>query len=125
MNCPICNNQMNRGIFICTVEDSRILDNSNNLVFIHKTNEFVLDSDSEEIGSYNNVYYCSSDSYFEPYDKQIISEQDFIDTTFQIHNSTKTIGDAIQVLVDCGLGTTEEVKNMLKSSNPSVTDWSF
>ena len=122
MNCPKCNNSMSQGIFICTAEDSRILDSSDNLVFIHKPND--IESDSEEIGSYNDVYYCSSDSYFEPYDKQITSEQDFIDVTFQIHNSTKTVNEAIQVLVDCKLGTTAEVKSSLKSSNPTV-NWSF
>tara|TARA_E500000331_G_scaffold333937_1_gene358609 strand:+ start:251 stop:622 length:372 start_codon:yes stop_codon:yes gene_type:complete len=123
MNCPICNNEMSKGIYICTTTDNRVLDSSDNLVFIYKTNE--IESNDEEIGIYNDVYYCSTDNYFKPYDKQIESEQDFINSTFQIHNSTKTIDEAIQVFVDTGLGTTEEIKNMLKSSNPSVTDWSF
>ena len=113
---------MSQGIYICTANDNRILDSSDNLVFIHKVNN--IESDSEEIGSYNNVYYCSTDNYFEPYEKQITTEQEFINRTFEIYNSTKTIDEAIQVLVDGGLGTKEEVKTTLKSYNPSV-NWSF
>jgi hypothetical protein len=113
---------MSQGIYICTANDNRVLDSSDNLVFIHKVNN--IESDSEEIGSYNNVYYCSTDNYFEPYEKQITTEQEFINRTFEIYNSTKTIDEAIQVLVDGGLGTKEEVKTALKSYNPSV-NWSF
>ena len=53
----------------------------------------------------------------------ITTEQQAIDTIFPDDN-TKTIDDVIQTLVDGNLGTTEEVKDMLKSSNPSV-NWSF
>ena len=123
MNCPTCNNEMSKGIYICTTTDNRVLDSSDNLVFIYKTNE--IESNDEEIGNYNDVYYCSTDNYFKPYEKQITTEQEFINSTFQIYNSTKTIDEAIQVFVDTGLGTIEEIKNMLKSSNHSVTDWSF
>jgi len=122
MNCPICNNKMSQGIYICTSTDNRVLDSSNNLVFIYKTNE--IESNDEEVGSYNDVYYCSTDNYFEPYEKQITTEQEFINRTFEIHNSTKTINEAIQVLVDRNIGTSEEIKTILKSSNPLV-NWSF
>ena len=122
MNCPTCNNTMSQGIYICTSTDNRILDSSNNLVFIYKTNE--INAEDEEIGSYNDVYYCSTDNYFEPYEKQITTEQEFINRTFEKYNSTKTINEALQVLVDNNLGTIEEVKTILKSSNPSV-NWSF
>ena len=73
MNCPICNNKMSQGIYICTANDNRVLDSSDNLVFIHKANN--IESGSEEIGSYNDVYYCSTDNYFEPYEKQITTEK--------------------------------------------------
>tara|TARA_Y100000592_G_C5394636_1_gene279960 strand:+ start:120 stop:287 length:168 start_codon:yes stop_codon:yes gene_type:complete len=53
----------------------------------------------------------------------ISTEQEAIDTIFPGDN-TKTIDDVIQTLVDGNLGTTEEVKEMLKTYNPSV-DWSF
>jgi len=53
----------------------------------------------------------------------ITTEQEAIDTIFPDDN-TKTIDDVIQTLVDGNLGTIEEVKEMLKSSNPSV-NWSF
>ena len=113
---------MSQGIYICTANDNRVLDSSDNLVFIHKVNN--IESDSEEIGSYNNVYYCSTDNYFEPYEKQITTEQEFINRTFEKYNSTKTIDEAIQIFVDGELGTIEEVKTILKSSNPSPY-WSF
>tara|TARA_Y100001937_G_C7092694_1_gene318539 strand:+ start:258 stop:629 length:372 start_codon:yes stop_codon:yes gene_type:complete len=123
MNCPKCNNKMNQGIYICTANDNRILDSSGNLVFIYKTNQ--IDADDGEIGSYNDVYYCGSDSYFEPYDKQAVTEQELIQSVFKNKYTTKTIDDVLTKLVNAGLGTTEEIKNILKSSNPSVTDWSF
>ena len=53
----------------------------------------------------------------------ISTEQDAINTIFP-NDNTKTIDDVIQSLVDGKLGTTEEVKSLLKSANPSV-DWSF
>tara|TARA_B100000214_G_scaffold342143_1_gene289736 strand:- start:392 stop:559 length:168 start_codon:yes stop_codon:yes gene_type:complete len=53
----------------------------------------------------------------------ITTEQEAIDVVFPDDN-TKTIDDVIQTLVDGHLGTIEEVKEMLKSSNPSV-NWSF
>ena len=53
----------------------------------------------------------------------ITTEQEAIDTIFPDDN-TKTINDVIQTLVNGNLGTTEEVKAILKSANPSV-DWSF
>ena len=53
----------------------------------------------------------------------ITTEQQAIDTIFPDDN-TKTIDDVIQTLVDGNLGTTEEVKDMLKASTPSV-NWSF
>ena len=52
------------------------------------------------------------------------TEQEVINAIFPSDN-TKTINDVIQVLVDGRLGATEEVKTILKSSNPSITDWSF
>ena len=53
----------------------------------------------------------------------ISTEQEAIDTVFPDDDS-KTINDVIQTFVDGNLGTTEEVKAILKSANPSV-DWSF
>ena len=53
----------------------------------------------------------------------ITTEQEAIDVVFPDDN-TKTIDDVIQTLVDGHLGTIEEVKEMLKTYNPSV-DWSF
>jgi len=53
----------------------------------------------------------------------ITTEQEAIDEVFPDDN-TKTINDVIQTLVNGNLGTTEEVKAILKSANPSV-DWSF
>ena len=53
----------------------------------------------------------------------IKTEQEAIDYVFPDDN-TKTIDDVIQTLVDNHLGTTEEVKTILKTSNPSV-NWSF
>ena len=53
----------------------------------------------------------------------ISTEQEAIDVVFPGDN-TKTIDDVIQTLVDGDLGTTEKVKEMLKTYNPSV-DWSF
>ena len=53
----------------------------------------------------------------------ISTEQEAIDEVFPDDN-TKTINDVIQTLVNGNLGTTEEVKAILKSANPSV-DWSF
>ena len=53
----------------------------------------------------------------------IKTEQEAINVVFPDDN-TKTIDDVIQTLVDGNLGTTEEVKEMLKTYNPSV-DWSF
>ncbi len=53
----------------------------------------------------------------------ITTEQEAIDVVFPDDN-TKTIDDVIQTLVDGNLGTIEEVKEMLKTYNPSV-DWSF
>ena len=123
MNCSICNNKMSQGIYICTANDNRVLDSSDNLVFIHKANN--IESGSEEIGSYNDVYYCSTDNYFEPYEKQITTEQEFINRTFEKYNSTKTIDEAIQIFVDGELGTIEVVKTILKTNNSQVTDWSF
>ena len=50
----------------------------------------------------------------------------FLEYTFGdiIVDNTKTINDVIQKLVDGNLGTTEQVKDILKLANPSV-DWSF
>ena len=48
---------------------------------IYKTNQ--IDADDGEIGSYNDVYYCGSDSYFEPYDKQAVTEQELIQSVFK------------------------------------------
>tara|TARA_B100001094_G_C18032777_1_gene720994 strand:+ start:183 stop:560 length:378 start_codon:yes stop_codon:yes gene_type:complete len=125
MNCPTCNNEMSKGIFISTAEDSRILDNGDNLVFIFKTNEFVLESDSEEIGSYNDVYYCSTDSYFEPNEnKKITTEQEFINRTFQIYNSTKTISDIITELNKIYITDSESIK-VIKEHFTDVSDWSI
>tara|TARA_R110000796_G_scaffold165216_2_gene282010 strand:- start:603 stop:770 length:168 start_codon:yes stop_codon:yes gene_type:complete len=53
----------------------------------------------------------------------ITTEQEAIDTIFP-DDDTKNINDVIQTLVNGNLGTTEEVKAILKSANPSV-DWSF
>ena len=53
----------------------------------------------------------------------ITTEQELIDLAFP-DDDTKNINDTIQKLVDGGLGTTEEVKAILKLYNPSV-DWSF
>tara|TARA_Y100000817_G_C16707954_1_gene477943 strand:- start:238 stop:405 length:168 start_codon:yes stop_codon:yes gene_type:complete len=53
----------------------------------------------------------------------ISTEQEAIDEMFP-GDGTKTIDDVIQTLVDGNLGTTEVVKDMLKSANPSV-NWSF
>ena len=53
----------------------------------------------------------------------ISTEQEAIDTIFP-DDDTKNINDVIQTLVDGDLGTTEEVKAILKSANPSV-NWSF
>ena len=53
----------------------------------------------------------------------ISTEQELINNVFPDDN-TKTIDDVIQTFVD-GIGaSTEEVKAMLKSANPSVS-WSF
>ena len=54
----------------------------------------------------------------------ITTEQELINEVFPDDN-TKTINDLIQELVNGLLGTTSEVKEILKSSNPSITDWSF
>jgi len=53
----------------------------------------------------------------------ISTEQEAIDVIFPT-DDTKTIDDVIQTFVDGGLGSTEEVKRILKEHNPSV-DWSF
>tara|TARA_Y100000592_G_scaffold60824_1_gene95058 strand:- start:2839 stop:3006 length:168 start_codon:yes stop_codon:yes gene_type:complete len=53
----------------------------------------------------------------------ITTEQEAINEFFPGDN-TKTIDDVIQTLVDGNLGTIEEVKEILKTHNPSV-DWSF
>ena len=53
----------------------------------------------------------------------ITTEQEAIDVVFPGDN-TKTIDDVIQTLVNGNLGTIEEVKDLLKSANPSVS-WSF
>tara|TARA_Y100001963_G_scaffold150675_1_gene232183 strand:+ start:644 stop:814 length:171 start_codon:yes stop_codon:yes gene_type:complete len=54
----------------------------------------------------------------------ITTEQGLVEAAFP-DDDTKTINDLIQELVDGLLGTTSEVKEILKSSNPSITDWSF
>mgnify|MGYP003120581481 CR=1 FL=1 len=54
----------------------------------------------------------------------VTTEQELVNIAFPDDN-TKTINDVIQVLVDGLLGTTSEVKEILKSSNPQITNWSF
>ncbi len=53
-----------------------------------------------------------------------MTEQQLVNAAFP-SDDTKTINDLIQSLVDGNLGTISEVKEILKSSNPSITDWSF
>ena len=122
MNCPTCNNEMSKGIYICTTTDNRVLDSSDNLVFIYKTNE--IESNNEEIGNYNDVYYCSTDNYFKPYEKQITTEQEFINSTFQIYNSTKTISDIITELNKIYITDSESIK-VIKEHFTDVSDWSI
>ena len=125
MNCKLCSQVMVVGKYVCDTNDYRILDNNNNLVSIIQSHD--IPSDDDEIGEYSDIYYCSCDykRSYENYEKQIETEQELIKRVFENIYTTKTINDVLVKMVDAGLGTTEEIKNMLKSSNPSVTDWSF
>ena len=59
MSCPNCNQNLLNGIFYCSTNDYRVIDNLNdkNLIFIIETHE--IDSDDEEIGINDNIQYCN------------------------------------------------------------------
>ena len=48
---------MEKGKYVCTTTDYRVLDNNDDLVFIATTHTELL-SDDEEINSSQNVEYC-------------------------------------------------------------------
>jgi len=62
MNCTSCNKTMSDGKFICTTTDYRILDNSDNLIFVVSTH-CGLESDDDEVNDSQNVKYCSCGYY--------------------------------------------------------------
>tara|TARA_R100001377_G_scaffold77004_1_gene54097 strand:+ start:124 stop:294 length:171 start_codon:yes stop_codon:yes gene_type:complete len=53
---------MSDGKFICTTTDYRILDNSDNLIFVVSTH-CGLESDDDEVNDSQNVKYCSCGYY--------------------------------------------------------------
>lgn len=61
MNCKDCEKTLKNGKYICSTDDYRIIDKSNNLVFIHETH--TIPSDNVEIGDNTNVKYCSCGYY--------------------------------------------------------------
>ena len=57
MNCPSCiSGSLNDGKYLCTLEDYRVVDNSDNLIWIVETHD--IPSDEEEINDSTNIKYC-------------------------------------------------------------------
>ena len=122
MSCPNCNKNLNIGKYICKEDGYKVIDLNNNVIFTAFEETF--SSDDGELDDYHYVKYCDC-GYYEKYIKPIETEYELIQVVFEDSKTTKTINEAIQKIVDIEIGTTEEIKNMLKSHNPSVTDWSF
>ena len=56
MNCPSCiSGSLNDGRYLCTLEDYRVVDNSNNLIWVVQTHD--IQSDDEEINDSTNIKY--------------------------------------------------------------------
>lgn len=57
MSCPNCiSGSLSNGKYICTTEDYRVVDSSDDLVWIIVTHD--IPNDNEEINDYENIKYC-------------------------------------------------------------------
>ena len=58
MNCPNCvDKSLNDGKYLCSTGDYRVVDSSDNLVFIIETHELL--NNDVEINDYQNIKYCT------------------------------------------------------------------
>tara|TARA_R110001583_G_scaffold62998_1_gene184607 strand:- start:577 stop:771 length:195 start_codon:yes stop_codon:yes gene_type:complete len=57
MSCPNCiSGSLSNGKYICTTEDYRVVDSSDDLVWVIVTHN--IPNDEEEINSSDNIKYC-------------------------------------------------------------------